>query len=107
MDQYVLEGGVGTLRYMSPEVATGCPYGKPCDVYSFALVAWEILVLEKPYLAITVDEFHAHVHEQQQRPLTMPAWMSLTSAQHQKCLRMLASMPDTAILEECPFQLGM
>ena len=49
---------MGTWRYMAPEVAKGQPYNLKCDVYSFALVLWEMLVGQKPYatLANASDE---------------------------------------------------
>ena len=37
------------LRYMSPEVALGKPYGFKVDIYSFSLVMYEILNLTKPF----------------------------------------------------------
>lgn len=40
-------GSCGTLRYMSPEVYDGREYGFPADVYSFALVMWEVCSLQK------------------------------------------------------------
>ena len=39
----------GSPRYMSPEVALGKPYDGGCDVYSFALVLWQMLSLKVPY----------------------------------------------------------
>ncbi|XP_062139129.1 mitogen-activated protein kinase kinase kinase 7-like isoform X2 [Drosophila sulfurigaster albostrigata] len=32
----------GTYRYMSPEVYNGESYTEKCDVYSFAITAWEV-----------------------------------------------------------------
>jgi serine/threonine protein kinase len=40
---------VGSLRYMSPEVAKGGRYGFPADVHSFSLLLWEICTLQKPF----------------------------------------------------------
>jgi len=39
----------GSLRYMSPEVARGLPYGLPADVYSFSILLWHLLSLEEPF----------------------------------------------------------
>ena len=40
---------VGSPRYMAPEVALGQPYNELCDVYSFSLLLWELLALQKPF----------------------------------------------------------
>lgn len=40
---------VGSPRFMAPEVANGAPYNELCDVYSFSLLLWELLSLQKPY----------------------------------------------------------
>jgi len=40
---------VGSPRYIAPEVANGAPYNELCDVYSFSLLLWELLSLQKPY----------------------------------------------------------
>jgi serine/threonine protein kinase len=34
---------------MAPEIANHQPYKEKCDVYSFALLAWQILTLHKPF----------------------------------------------------------
>lgn len=46
---YLLTGMTGSPRYMAPEVANRMPYNEKCDVYSFALVLWEMLSLKTPY----------------------------------------------------------
>lgn len=40
---------VGSPRYMAPEVANSEPYNAKADVYSFALLAYEVLSLKKPF----------------------------------------------------------
>eukprot|EP00567_Pseudictyota_dubia_P018127 CAMPEP_0197439012 /NCGR_PEP_ID=MMETSP1175-20131217/5845_1 /TAXON_ID=1003142 /ORGANISM="Triceratium dubium, Strain CCMP147" /LENGTH=428 /DNA_ID=CAMNT_0042968833 /DNA_START=125 /DNA_END=1411 /DNA_ORIENTATION=+ len=44
-------GKVGTLRYMAPEVAKGkgTVYGLSADVFSFALLLWQIVTTRVPY----------------------------------------------------------
>lgn len=42
--------GVHTFdRYMPPEVARSLPANETADVYSFALVMWEMVSLELPF----------------------------------------------------------
>jgi len=48
---------VGSPRYMSPECARQEPYNLKADVYSYALLAHQVLTLEKPYDDIS-DEDH-------------------------------------------------
>jgi len=65
---FEMSGKVGTLRYMAPEVATNKPYGVSADVYSWAMVSYEILSVEKPFDGWT-REMHANlVCMQGQRP---------------------------------------
>ena len=42
-DEYNATAYTGTLRYMSPENLFGKPYGLPSDIYSFALVLYEVV----------------------------------------------------------------
>ena len=46
---YKLNGGVGTCRYMAPEVAKCKPYNKLADVYSFGILMWQMLSLQVPF----------------------------------------------------------
>lgn len=49
-------GYVGTSVYMAPEVTRGHEYSHKCDVFSFAIIAYEVLFdTVKPYL---VQEFN-------------------------------------------------
>mmetsp|Transcript_34169 Transcript_34169/g.82834 ORF Transcript_34169/g.82834 Transcript_34169/m.82834 type:complete len:428 (+) Transcript_34169:2-1285(+) len=67
---------VGSPRYMAPEVALGLPYNELCDVYSFALLLWELLALQKPYQHLSPASMRESVflqsnhrqQRQQQRP---------------------------------------
>jgi serine/threonine protein kinase len=42
--------GVGSVLYIAPENMTSTEYGKPADVYSFAVLCNEMVLAEKPYL---------------------------------------------------------
>jgi serine/threonine protein kinase len=57
---FEMSGKVGTLRYMAPEVATNQAYGISADVYSWAMVSYEMLALEKPFDGWT-REMHANI----------------------------------------------
>jgi serine/threonine protein kinase len=48
-EERMLTKGVGTLLWTAPEVLSGLPYGQSADVYSFAIVMWEISTRRLPY----------------------------------------------------------
>lgn len=67
----------GSLRYMAPEVATsGAPYNEVCDVYSFTIVLWEMLSLQRAYMdiAATQDRFVQKVFTDKKRPPNRHSW---------------------------------
>ena len=52
----------GTPRYMAPEVGLGKPYNELCDVYSLAILFWEILTLNRPFATYrSLRQFHDNV----------------------------------------------
>lgn len=52
---FSMSGKVGTLRYMAPEVASNQAYNISSDVYSWSMVSYELLSLEKPFDGWTRD----------------------------------------------------
>ncbi|GMH89827.1 hypothetical protein TrST_g9236 [Triparma strigata] len=52
---YNLTGNTGSLRYMSPEVAWNKPYNEKSEVYSWAIVCWQIIEQRVPFAV------HSHV----------------------------------------------
>jgi serine/threonine protein kinase len=48
--------GVGTFFWMAPEVILGDPYDREADVYSFAIVLWELIYQKEPYSDLTEQE---------------------------------------------------
>jgi serine/threonine protein kinase len=64
-----IDGIAGSYRYMSPEVALGQGCCFSSDVYSYGIVLWELLTLEKPFEKIgTSAEFKEKVARQGFRP---------------------------------------
>ncbi len=55
-DTYKLTGETGSPRYMAPEIANRRPYNQKADVYSFALLFWQICELKVPY-----DDYDMHL----------------------------------------------
>lgn len=80
---FEMSGKVGTLRYMANEVALNLPYNIAADVFSFAMVSYELLSLQKPYDGWTRDMHTSLVCERGLRPDTtncvcpIPVEMSL------------------------------
>jgi len=56
-DGYEATGLTGSRRYMSPEVVRCEYYGFSADVFSFAILFWEIMALKTPF-----DNFDANKH---------------------------------------------
>ena len=67
---FAMSGKVGTLRYMAVEVATQQAYNVSADVFSWAMVSYEVLTLCKPFAGWTRDMHHNMVCVQGVRPDT-------------------------------------
>lgn len=67
-DGYFMTGGTGSLRYMAPEVASSQPYNDRADVYSFGIIAYEVLTGVAPYGSMNKEKFVSRVVVQKQRP---------------------------------------
>lgn len=52
---FEMSGKVGTLRYMAVEVALHRPYNVSADIYSWAMVCYELMTLQKPFGGWTRD----------------------------------------------------
>lgn len=73
-DQYLLSGKTGTRRYMAPEVVLCKPYGKSADVYSFAILMWQVLALEEPYPGYDYEKHAKLVVRGKKRPQVKSSW---------------------------------
>ena len=60
--------GVGTRRYMAPEMILGRGYNQKIDCYSWAMVFYEMLSLQKPYASYNRDVHKILVCENEDRP---------------------------------------
>jgi len=65
----------GSLRYMAPENAMSRPYNESCDVYSFAILLWEMLACTRPYDRFTDEaNFTKAVFVRKFRPRVNNRW---------------------------------
>uniref|UniRef100_A0A7S1VDX5 Protein kinase domain-containing protein n=1 Tax=Grammatophora oceanica TaxID=210454 RepID=A0A7S1VDX5_9STRA len=73
-DKYNLTGNTGSRRYMAPEVAKGWAYNHRVDVYSFAILLWEIAACQRAFPTYTAEEFTTRVHQGEERPALTDWW---------------------------------
>lgn len=60
-DGYVITGLTGSRMFMAPENATCKPYGFSSDVYSFAMLFWEVISLERAFEHWSLDKHYEQV----------------------------------------------
>jgi serine/threonine protein kinase len=60
--------GVGTRRYMAPEIINDAKYNLKADVYGWSMVFWEMLSLTKPYAPYSTTDHRREVCERGDRP---------------------------------------
>jgi serine/threonine protein kinase len=75
---YLLTPRTGAVPYMAPEVAECKPYGCECDVYSFAILVWEILSLKPAYKGYSRREYVDRVVQKEERLVINKQWPPLT-----------------------------
>jgi len=63
-----MTGMCGSLRYMAPEVAMSKPYNQKSEIYSFSIVLWEMVALQRPYDSVLAEQFTEKVCTQHVRP---------------------------------------
>jgi len=64
----------GTPRFMSPEIILKEPYNCKVDVFSFSIVLWEMMALEKPYGSIDAESVKEVVSVFDERPKIPRSW---------------------------------
>jgi serine/threonine protein kinase len=104
-----LTGETGALRYMAPEVALSKPYNHKAEVFSWALVVFEMSAHEKPFENLSSENFGA-VIGRGDRPAIRAKWPPSLRALLAECwhaepnkrpeFRELAPLLDAAIAEQ-------
>lgn len=62
------------MRYMAPEIAKNQPYNYSADVYSFGILLWEILSMERPFERYTCNMYLDLIVEKGHRPKCDESW---------------------------------
>lgn len=73
-EKFLLTGTTGSIRYMAPEIGLKQPYNLKADVYSFAILLYEVLSLEKLFNNWKSNEIVERVHHQRFRPRISLFW---------------------------------
>ena len=76
---YNLTPRTGSVPYMAPEVMAGRPYDGQCDVYSFAILLWEIFNLRQAFQYMDRHEYTERVVRNGER-LSFPIRSSIVPA---------------------------
>lgn len=63
-----MTGQLGTCHWMAPEVLCSSEYSLKADIYSFAIVMFEIITREIPYKGLSHDDIKEKVLSQHERP---------------------------------------
>jgi serine/threonine protein kinase len=75
---YKLTGRAGSLPYMAPEVVRMETYDTKCDVFSFAILLWEMLSLKAAFEDMTPTIFVEKVVVARERLQILKEWPALT-----------------------------
>ena len=75
---YRLTGRAGSLPYMAPEVCKMDTYDSKCDVFSFAILLWEILALKPAFPDYGPTQFLENVVIKNERLPVDASWPPLT-----------------------------
>jgi serine/threonine protein kinase len=84
-DQYHSDGLAGTRRYMAPEVAEVSPYGFSADVYSFAIVLWEMLTFKAAFEKYSRERHYKEIIVEGKRPNLSRSWPFVVKNLLQRC----------------------
>jgi len=84
---YRMSGCVGTARYMAPECLQSQPYNKKVDTYSWAILFWMCLTLEKAYEDMDAVEHRELICIGEERPPLDEDWPRDLQMLLQNCWR--------------------
>jgi len=84
IDSFTNDKEKGTLRWMAPECFQTQKYSLKVDIYAFAIILWELLSGQDPYVGLTSMQVMNHVANRK-RPLINPTWDQGLVQLMQKC----------------------
>ena len=73
-ETFKLTGNTGSIRYMAPEIGRGEEYNQKVDVFSFGILLYEVLNMEKVWNGLQPQEIRDRVHHKMQRPTLSMFW---------------------------------
>jgi len=82
---YTMTGEVGSARYTAPEVALHLPYNEKADVYSFAMVFWQMLSGMPPFSHVGSSEELKQRLRKGERPSLNKKWTPELKCFLQQC----------------------
>jgi serine/threonine protein kinase len=71
---FKLTGRMGSIPYMAPEVFMGKPYGTEADVFSFAILLWEMISLKWAFDGYESNDFFQKVVKKNERLPVKSKW---------------------------------
>jgi len=85
---------LGTPMYMSPEQVSGVKVDPQTDLYSFGVVAFELLTGEPPFVGAFQEVMRAHVHKEPPSPSAITGREDIPPNLEKLVLHCLAKKPD-------------
>jgi serine/threonine protein kinase len=70
----IMNEAIQNLRYHCPSVIDGGTYKESSEIYSFAMILYEILSLKQPLLSNTIEEFRDCMVKYRNRPQIPETW---------------------------------
>ena len=71
---YKLTPNTGSIRYMAPENGNKWPYNFLADSYSFGIMLWEVISLERPFANYSPKEIRDMAMRWGERPKIREEW---------------------------------
>lgn len=84
-DGYEASGMTGSRRYMAPEVVLCKEYGLSADVYSYAVLFWQVMALKMPFARLNTHQHFTRVVMKGERPKALTFLSPLVEFMMEEC----------------------